>query len=101
MLVIHYLSLSFLDPPAITHISRAKNFSFVLDQNETITLNCSAIGNPSPNVTWEKDNLVVTFPLNITGKHDEGNYTCVASNDVGDSATETVSVIIDSKCYLL
>lgn len=47
------------------------------------------------------DNRVVTFPLNITGKQDEGNYTCVASNGVGDSATENVSVIIDSRCYLL
>ena len=68
-------------------------------------LTCTAYGDPTPNITWSRvsDNSVVAFPLTISGKQDEGVYKCTADNDVGNAATRTVNVFVESEsgglCY--
>ena len=84
-----------IDPPEITDISsnQTKN------EGDILTLSCTAYGDPTPNVEWARvsDNSVVTFPLNISGKQDEGVYKCTADNGVGDAATRSVNVFVQSE----
>ena len=64
-----------------------------------VTLNCSADGNPAPRITWTRvsDNSAVIFPLTITGKGNEGAYTCTADNCVKDSFSKDTFIIVQSK----
>ena len=47
-------------------------------------LNCTADGNPPPNITWTRlaTNSDVTFPL-AARRQDEGGYRCTADNGFG------------------
>ena len=84
-----------VDPPNITYMSGNQT----VNQTDSVTLHCSADGNPAPRTTWTRvsDNSVVTFPLNITGKGDEGAYNCTADNDVKDSFSKVTFIIVQSK----
>ena len=84
-----------VDPPEITDISsnQTKN------EGDVLTLSCTAYGDPTPNIIWTRvsDNSVVTFPLTISGKQDEGVYKCTADNGVGNAATRSVNVFVQSE----
>ena len=83
------------DPPNITHISGI----VTVNQTDSVILNCTADGYPAPNVTWTRgsDNSGVTFPLTITGRGDEGAYTCTARNGVRESFSKDTFIIVQSK----
>ncbi|XP_033827091.1 intercellular adhesion molecule 5 [Periophthalmus magnuspinnatus] len=53
--------------------------------NESITLMCDAMGNPPPDYTWLKNDLIIanTTYLYITQVNEKTNYSCNASNDIG------------------
>ena len=87
------------DPSSITHISDNRT----LDQNDTVTLNCTTDGNPPPNITWTRlsDNSIVTFPLTITGKKDEGGYRCTANNSIGNPVSSDAFVTVQSKSNIV
>ncbi|XP_071359870.1 vascular cell adhesion protein 1-like [Trachinotus anak] len=60
-----------------------------ITEGESLSLNCSAVGNPSPSYTWtlpsasrphSNSNPLVIH--SVTSK-EEGQYTCLASNDLG------------------
>ena len=70
-----------------------------VNQTDFVTLNFSADGNPAPRITWTRvsDNSAVTFPLTITGKGNEGAYTCTADNGVKDSFSKDTFIIVQSK----
>ena len=73
-------------------------------------LNCTADGNPEPNITWNRlagNGAVVhvgpaeTY-LNITGKQDEGGYTCIADNGIGNAAfSDVLNITVKCKSQLL
>ena len=88
-----------IDPPEITDISNNQT----KNEGDVLTLHCTAYGDPTPNITWTRvsDNSVVTFPLTISGKQDEGVYKCTADNGVGDAANRTVNVFIQSESVRL
>jgi len=79
-------------PPEITHISDSQT----LNNGDQVTLNCTVDGNPTPNISWTRlsDNSVVTFPLTVTGKQDEGNYRCTANNGIGKPMTRDTSITV-------
>ena len=75
-------------------------------QGNPLSLNCNPIGQPSPSVTWYKDNvqLVPSSRVSIDSEDrlvfisvistDGGSYRCEATNSVGvDSAVTTLTVL--------
>ena len=86
------------DQPNITDISSNRT----ANQSDVVSLTCTADGNPTPNITWTRlyDNKVVTLPLTINGKQDDGYYTCTADNGIGDSASRDVFIAVQSKSQL-
>ena len=59
-------------------------------------LNCTADGNPPPNITWTRlsSNSHVNFPLTVR-RQDEGGYRCTADNGFGIKIRD---VFITVKC---
>uniref|UniRef100_A0A4W5KCE0 Ig-like domain-containing protein n=1 Tax=Hucho hucho TaxID=62062 RepID=A0A4W5KCE0_9TELE len=73
-------------------------FSMSITEGDTLSLNCSAKGNPSPSYDWllpqaapntTEERSVVTI-TNMAKSH-SGEYTCIAINPLGNS-TCTVNV---------
>ena len=97
MLQLKYMLHGFLFTDQL-HITRISGNQSVKEKSKGI-LNCTADGNPTPKITWTRlsDNSVVTFPLTITGKQDEGVYECTADNGIGTPATAVVSIAVESK----
>ncbi|XP_068686490.1 hemicentin-1-like [Montipora foliosa] len=81
-------------PPNVTSIS----LNQTVDEGDLVLLNCTADGNPEPNITWTRlsDNSTVNMPLNITGKQDEGGYRCTADNGIGNAAISDVFITVQS-----
>ncbi|XP_044180198.1 fibroblast growth factor receptor 3-like [Acropora millepora] len=73
--------------PEITHISAPQ----ILSRPEMLTLNCTADGNPAPNITWTRlsNGETVNMPLTVTGKKYEEGYRCTASNEIGTVFKDT------------
>jgi len=70
-----------------------------VNENDEVTLNCSAKGMPAPSITWTRvsDNSPVSFPLKITGKQDEGGFRCTARNGIGNAASQVVYITVKSE----
>ena len=87
-----YYCLFYVDPPIITHISSNQR----LNASSSVTLNCSADGNPPPVISWTRvsDNSAVVFPLTNTGLQHGETYRCTANNSVGSAVTRDVSIVV-------
>ena len=85
--------------PEITSISNNQT----LNRDDSVSLNCAADGYPAPTITWTKvsDNSVVSFPLTITGKQNEGLYRCTADNGIGSPVNEEVLIIVHRECDII
>ena len=92
-----FCSLS-TDPPKITYVVGNQTANV----KDEVSLDCTADGNPAPSITWTRlsDNSVVSSPLTITGKHDEGYYRCTADNGISSPDSRDVFVTVQSKFKL-
>ena len=74
-----------------------------LNESDTLSPICVADGYPIPNISWTRvsNNKPVSFPLNISGKQDEGGYRCNASNGVGSPDIRIVYFFVQCKFYFV
>ncbi len=69
----------------------------------SLNLTCSASGSPSPGYSWYKDGELVLGEtmsfLYISEAHpeDRGDYTCKATNDVGEDVSNPASVNVPGR----
>ncbi|XP_073255597.1 cell adhesion molecule DSCAM-like isoform X2 [Porites lutea] len=75
-----FVQLVVVGPPNITLVSHNQT----ANEGDKVILNCTADGNPPPNITWTRlaSNSHVTFPLAVR-RQDEGGYRCTADNGFG------------------
>ena len=72
----------------------------VVRENSNVTLFCNATGNPTPNITWTKDDSPAilhrgeTYNIDNIRRQVAGDYTCTAWNGVGGKANATVTVSV-------
>ena len=68
-------------------------------ENKQLTLHCTAIGNPTPKITWTKDGNTVaqgdTMSFKANRNH-SGKYLCSAEN--GLDITVNASAYLDVQC---
>lgn len=81
----------------------AISYNQTVNENDVVNLNCTADGNPAPNITWTKvfDNSTVSFPLIISSKDNEGFFRCIADNGVGQPASRDMALLVKSKFVML
>jgi len=67
-----------------------------LKENNKVELTCKTIGDPSPNITWYRGNVILGTNENLVLSAEEsepGTYTCTARNGVGEEKNATTSVV--------
>ncbi|KAK3748167.1 hypothetical protein QZH41_000891 [Actinostola sp. cb2023] len=75
-------------PPNIT----SPHSNFTVKEGQNVQLVCTAIGQPTPNINWTRDGVVVHagspfLTPNLTHNDDNACYTCIAYNGVPDAKT--------------
>ena len=94
---------SLTDPPEFNRVSCDV---VVVEGDHSITLECIADGEPTPNITWikvyanESDSSVLgtgnQFVLE-TNRNNSGTYRCTAYNRIGTAPSHTVKVEVNCK----
>ena len=92
-----------IDPPEFNSFS---GDVVVVEGDPSVTLECIADGEPTPNITWtkvyanESDNSVLgtenQFVLE-TNRNNSGTYHCTAYNGIGTAPNRTVKVEVNCK----
>lgn len=75
------------------------------NETDDVALFCIATGNPRPNITWiflnGPETSVIRIGENLTlsnvTRNQAGTYQCIATNNVLDTKTADVNVIINCK----
>ncbi|KAL5274436.1 LSAMP family protein [Megaselia abdita] len=91
-------TVEILVPPRIHHISSGGHLQ--VKKGSSVRIECSASGNPTPNVTWTRKNNILPngeqklhsqiLTIEDADRHKGGIYICVANNGVGQPATAQV-----------
>ena len=100
----HFLFVIYLtDPPEFNSFS---SDVVVVEGDPSVTLECIADGEPTPNITWTKvytngnDSGVLgtgnQFVLE-TNRNNSGTYRCTAYNGIGTAPNRTVKVEVNCK----
>jgi len=83
-------------------------------EGNNVTVSCSAIGNPSPSITWTKNGSIIstaadsritfgadnkTLTITNVSRADSGQYKCVASNGLGKATSSAATM--DVQCMFI
>ena len=90
------------NPPTVHSITPLKQ---VVSKGASVTLECTADGNPMPKIRWSKEGSRLpsgaeseeglSMTLEGVDRHVEGRYTCTADNGVGEPASVTMTVEVN------
>ena len=89
--------LLFAVPPSLI----IKPSDQTLTENKKVTLRCTAVGNPSPKITWLKDRVILAEEETLSfevSRVQSGVYWCSADN--GLSAAVNASAELNVQCKL-
>ena len=96
----HFVEVQY--PPTIHSITPLKQ---VVSKGASVTLECTADGNPRPKIRWSKEGGQLpsradteeglSMTLEGVDRHVEGRYTCTADNNVGEPASVTMTVDVN------
>jgi Immunoglobulin domain len=88
---------------ASNDVDEEANVEITLLAGEDFHIDCQAGGNPTPDISWVKDDVVVAeksellLPSIIA--EDEGVYTCVAENSEGQSQKSYHVTVMEKPTY--
>ena len=75
-------------------------------QGQQLLLNCQPTGNPTPSITWNKDNVEIrsggrvtignngTLVISNVLSSDEGSYSCQGRSNIGSDTASTVVTVL-------
>ena len=96
------LHSSFLDKPSIISFKTDQKYGNYVDKTSTLTLTCKADGNPTPDYKLFhegiklSDNSDGVYTINSVSSSDDGQYKCVAWNEVGN-ITKSLNISIKGR----
>ena len=97
--------LVFLVAPRILYISSSSK-QLVVEEGESLTLKCQAVGKPAPRVIWQRKGKILSEGIEYVRYtffriqlQDQGTSVCLANNTAGE-ITYAVTITVKGKSHL-